>query len=232
MKFNGKEESGDKFDFNQVMEDFRRINDDPGTWPLVPKVVVLLGVFVAVIVAGWLFLWSGQLSDLSSAEEKEEKLKSEFIQKKTLAVNLDVYTQQLEEMDRSFGVLLKQLPNRSEVESLLVEINQAGLGRGMQFELFKPGKEEVKDFYAELPISVKVLGTYHDFGAFAADIAKLPRIVTLNDLNISAPKDANSGELAMEMSIKTFRYLDDEELAVVTAKQKEDAKKKTEAKKK
>lgn len=231
MKFNGKEESGTKFDFNQVMEDFRRINDDPGTWPLVPKVVVLLGVFAAVIVAGWLFLWSGQLSDLSNAEEKEEKLKSEFITKKKQAVNLDVYTQQLEEMDRSFGVLLKQLPNRSEVESLLVEINQAGLGRGMQFELFKPGKEEVKDFYAELPISVKVLGTYHDFGAFAADIAKLPRIVTLNDLAISSPKGNGSGELAMEMNIKTFRYLDDAELAV-TAKQKEDAKKKTDPKKK
>lgn len=230
MKFNGQEESGNKFDLNQVMEDFRRINDDPGTWPLIPKVVVLLGVFLAVIVAGWLFLWSGQLSDLSNAEEKEEKLKSEFVEKKTMAVNLDVYTQRLEEMDRSFGVLLKQLPNRSEVESLLVEINQAGLGRGMQFELFKPGKEEIKDFYAELPISVKVLGTYHDFGSFAADIAKLPRIVTLNDLSISAPKDASSGELAMEMNIKTFRYLDDVELAVI-AKLKDDAKKQ-EAKKK
>lgn len=230
MKFNSQEGGGNKFDLNQVMEDFRRINDDPGTWPLVPKVVVLLGVFLAVIVVGWLFLWSSQLSDLSSAEEKEEKLKSEFVQKKTMAVNLDIYTQQLEEMDRSFGVLLKQLPNRSEVESLLVEINQAGLGRGMQFELFKPGKEEIKDFYAELPIAVKVLGTYHDFGAFAADIAKLPRIVTLNDLRIAPSKDAGSGELVMEMNIKTFRYLDETELAAM-GKQKEDAKKK-EAKKK
>jgi type IV pilus assembly protein PilO len=124
---------------------------------------------------------------------------------------LDLYTQQLAEIDRSFGALLKQLPNKSEIEALLIEVNQAGLGRGLQFELFRPSQEVVKDFYAEMPIVVKVNGGYHDFGAFAADIGKLPRIVTLNNLSIAPLKDG--GSLTMDATIKTFRYLDDEEIA-------------------
>ena len=132
------------------------------------------------------------------------------MEKKRQAVNLEVYTQQLADIDRSFGALLKQLPNKSEIEALLIEVNQAGLGRGLQFELFRPAQEQIKDFYAELPIAVKINGTYHDFGAFAADIAKLPRIVTLNNLSIAPLKD---GVLTMDATTKTFRYLDEEEIA-------------------
>jgi type IV pilus assembly protein PilO len=128
-------------------------------------------------------------------------------------VNRDLYVQQLNEIDRSFGALLKQLPNKSEVESLLVEINQSGMGRGLQFELFKPGAEAVKDFYAELPINVKLTGNYHDFGAFAGDIGKLSRIVTLNNISITPNQQAKDGTLVMDAVTKTFRYLDEEELA-------------------
>lgn len=210
--------SSPKFDFQQLSEDFKRLNsNDPGTWPLIPKITVLAGIFVAITVLGAYFLWMDQLDLLSQAEAKEVKLKEEFLDKKRQAVNLDLYRQQLEEIDKSFGALLKQLPNRNEVESLLVEVNQAGLGRGLQFELFKPSAEVVKDFYAELPINVKINGTYHDLGAFAADVAKLPRIVTLNDVNISMPtgKDggAGAGRMVMDMKVKTFRYLDEEEIA-------------------
>mgnify|MGYP000876489313 CR=1 FL=1 len=143
----------------------------------------------------------------------ELKLREEFVVKKKQAVNLDLYIQQLNEIDRSFGALLKQLPNKSEVESLLVEINQAGMGRGLQFELFKPGAEQIKDFYAELPINVRLTGTYHDFGAFAGDIGKLSRIVTLNNVAIVINPQSKDGTLVMDAITKTFRYLDEEELA-------------------
>jgi len=141
------------------------------------------------------------------------KLRDEYTFKKSQAVNLDLYVQQLNEIDRSFGALLKQLPNKSEVEALLVEINQAGLGRGLQFELFKPGAEQIKDFYAELPIDVRITGTYHDFGAFAGDIGKLSRIVTLNNISITQNSQSKDGSLTMDAVTKTFRYLDEEELA-------------------
>jgi type IV pilus assembly protein PilO len=163
-----------------------------------------------LLIAGWWFLWSDQLAQLEASQQDEERLKQEYLDKKKQAINLDLYTQQLAEIDRSFGALLKQLPNKSEIESLLVEVNQAGLGRGLQFELFKPGQEQIRDFYAELPISVKINGSYHDFGAFAADIARLPRIVTLN--NIAITSSAN-GQLVMDATTKTFRYLDQEEIA-------------------
>lgn len=202
-----------KIDFNAIVEDFRTLNPkDVGAWPIVPRVTVLLALFLAVLLAGWWFVWNDQLDALENERKNEEKLKEEFVTKKTQAVNLDLYTQQLNEIDRSFGALLKQLPNKSEVESLLVEINQAGMGRGLQFDLFKPGQELVKDFYAELPISVKLTGNYHDFGAFAGDIGRLSRIVTLNNMviTVGAGKD---GGMAMDAVTKTFRYLDDEEVA-------------------
>jgi type IV pilus assembly protein PilO len=201
-----------KFDFQRVLDDFRHMNpNDPGSWQLVPRVAVLCGVFFLILVLGWWFVWSDQLTDLGSKENEERTLKEQFVEKKRQAVNLDLYTQQLAEIDRSFGALLKQLPNKSEIEALLIEVNQAGLGRGLQFELFRPSQELVKDFYAEMPIVVKVNGGYHDFGAFAADIGKLPRIVTLNNLSIAPLKDG--GSLTMDATIKTFRYLDDEEIA-------------------
>lgn len=200
-----------KFDLKNLAEDFKHLNpNDPGTWPMAPKVAILLALFAAILAAGWWFLWSDQLAQLEIKQQDEERLKQEFIDKKKQAINLDLYTQQLAEIDRSFGALLKQLPNKSEIESLLVEVNQAGLGRGLQFDLFKPGQEQVRDFYAELPITVKINGNYHDFGAFAADIAKLPRIVTLNNIAIAS---APNGQLTLDATTKTFRYLDEEEVA-------------------
>ncbi|WP_153115024.1 type IV pilus inner membrane component PilO [Rhodocyclus tenuis] len=199
-------------DFRALLDDFRGLNPkDFGTWPLAPRIAVLAGVFVAIIAAGWWFIWKDQLETLDGKRAEEAQLREEFVAKKTQAVNLDLYVQQLAEIDRSFGALLKQLPNKSEVESLLVEINQAGMGRGLQFELFKPGQEVLRDFYAELPINVRLTGSYHDFGAFAGDIGRLSRIVTLNNVAISAAP--GSGGLTMDAVTKTFRYLDDEEVA-------------------
>jgi type IV pilus assembly protein PilO len=199
-------------DFQSIIEDFRRLNpNDVGTWPIIPRVVVLVALFAVLLAAGWWFLWQDQLDSLEAKRNDEIKFKEEFLSKKRQAVNLDLHLQQLNEIDRSFGALLKQLPNKSEVESLLVEINQAGMGRGLQFELFKPGQEIVKDFYAELPISVRLTGNYHEFGAFAGDIGRLSRIVTLNNLNISA--QAKGGTLTLDAVTKTFRYLDEEEMA-------------------
>ncbi len=201
-----------KIDFQQVLDDFRHMNpNDPGSWHRIPKATVLAGLFLLILVAGWWFVWNDQLTELDNKQREEETLKQQFLDKKRQAVNLELYTQQLADIDRSFGALLKQLPNKSEIEALLIEVNQAGLGRGLQFELFRPAQEQIKDFYAELPIVVKINGTYHDFGAFAADIAKLPRIVTLNNISIAPLKDG--GVLTMDATTKTFRYLDEEEIA-------------------
>ena len=201
-------------DFKAVLDDFRSLNPkDVGAWPLAPRIAVLLGLFALILLGGWWFWWNEQLETLTLRQQDELKLKEEFVAKKTQAVNLDLYVQQLSEIDRSFGALLKQLPNKSEVESLLIEINQSGMGRGLQFELFKPGQEIIKDFYAELPINVRLTGTYHDFGAFAGDIGKLSRIVTLNDISITGNPQSKDGTLVLDAVTKTFRYLDDEELA-------------------
>lgn len=201
-----------KIDFQAVAEDFRTLDPkDPGVWPLVPRIVILAGMFVALIAAAAWFGWQVQYEELDAKRQEEVKLKDDWLAKKKQAVNLDAYRNQLVEIERSFGALLKQLPNAAEMESLLVDINQAGLGRGLQFELFKPGAEAVKDFYAELPITVNLSGSYHDFGSFAGDIAKLPRIVTLNDINVTQGK---AGEvLTLATTAKTFRYLDEEEMA-------------------
>lgn len=198
-------------DFQAALDDFRHLNpNDPGAWPLVPKITILVGLFFALLLAGWWFVWSDQLNTLETRENEELTLKDQFLLKKRQAVNLDLYTQQLAEIDRSFGALLKQLPNKSEVEALLIEVNQAGLGRGLQFDLFRPGTEVAKDFYAELPVTVKINGSYHDIGAFAADIAKLPRIVTLNGISVTPLK---GGDLTLDATVKTFRYLDESEIA-------------------
>ena len=206
-----KSASSTKLDLRGLLDSFRNLNpNDVGAWPLAPRVAVLVALFCAVLAAGWWFSWSDELATLEAKQQEELRLKDDFVAKKKQAVNLDLYTQQLSEIDRSFGALLKQLPNKSEVESLLVEINQSGMGRGLQFELFKPRAEVTKDFYAELPIEVRLTGSYHDFGAFAGDIGRLSRIVTLNNISISSAKD---GGLVMDAVTKTFRYLDDEELA-------------------
>jgi len=200
-----------KVDFRTLAEDFRSLDPkDIGTWPLLPRVTVLLGVFAALLVAGWWFDWKSQLEELEGKQQQEAKLKDEYLDKKKQAVNLEEHRKQLAEIDKSFGTLLKQLPNKAEMEALLIDINQAGLGRGLQFELFKPGKETTKDFYAELPITLKITGIYHDLGAFSADVAKLSRIVSLTNVAVVPEK---GGQLKMDAIAMTYRYLDEEELA-------------------
>ncbi len=198
--------------FNQIAEDFKHTNwKDPGTWTFAPKLVVLIAILVAVPVAGYFGLWQGQMEELDKGLAQEETLKKDYLAKKTQAVNLDLHKQQLREIDTQFGALLKQLPNKSQMDALLVDINQAGLSRGLQFDLFKPApSESAREFYSELPIQVRVIGNYHDMGAFAADVGQLPRIVTLNDVSIEAGRDGN---LTMDVTARTFRYLDDEEVA-------------------
>ena len=200
-----------KFDFRTLAEDFKSLDPkDIGTWPLLPRVTVLLGVFAALLVAGWWFDWKSQLEELEGKQQQEAKLKDEYLDKKRQAVNLEEHRKQLAEIDKSFGALLKQLPNKAEMEALLIDINQAGLGRGLQFERFKPGKETTKDFYAELPITLKITGIYHDLGAFSADVAKLSRIVSLTNVAVVPDK---GGQLKMDAIAMTYRYLDEEELA-------------------
>ena len=197
---------------NQFVEDFKNLNPkDPGTWPMLPKAAALLGVLAAVLAAAYFVDWQGQLDELEQGILQESKLKDDYVNKKKQAVNLDLHKQQLREIDSSFGALLKQLPNKAQMDGLLVDINQAGLGRGLQFDLFKPAaSESVKEFYAELPITVKVTGSYHDIGAFASDVGQLPRIVTLNDVSIAAGKDST---LVVDATARTFRYLDEEEVS-------------------
>ncbi|MES2364395.1 MAG: type 4a pilus biogenesis protein PilO [Pseudomonadota bacterium] len=186
------------------------------------KVVILAVLFVVIVFAGYWFGWSSQLDALNAAKQEEMSLRDTFMNKKRQAINLDAYKQQLKDIEHSFGALLKQLPNKSEMDALLTDINQAGLGRGLQFELFKPGTEKIGDFYAELPINVRLTGTYHDLGAFASDIAQLPRIVTLHDIEISPDKN---GVLTMNAVVKTYRYLDADEIAAQKKNAKGAAKK-------
>jgi type IV pilus assembly protein PilO len=201
-----------KIDFKAIGEDFKTLDPkDPGAWPLAPRIIVLAGMFVALLLLAAWFGWQEQMNVLDGKQQEETRLKDDWVNKKKQAINLGEYQNQLAEIERSFGALLKQLPNRAEMESLLVDINQAGLGRGLQFELFKPGGEAVRDFYAELPITIKITGSYHDFGAFAGDIAKLPRIVTLNNIGIERSKQGD--ELLLTTTAKTFRYLSEDELA-------------------
>ena len=197
--------------FNEIAEDFKRTNwKDPGTWTFAPKILVLVAILVAIPVGGYFGIWQGQIEELERGLAQEETLKKDYLAKKTQAINLDLHKQQLREIDTQFGALLKQLPNKSQMDALLVDINQSGLSRGLQFELFRPAATEAaREFYSELPIQVKVIGTYHDMGAFAADVGQLPRIVTLNDVSIEAGKDGN---LTMDVTARTFRYLDEEEV--------------------
>src|SRR5665811_1687600 len=184
---------------DKLLEQFKYLNPkDPGTWPALPKLLALIVTLVALVAVGYGADWQGQVDELAAGAEQEAKLKDDYKSKKQLAVNLDLYRQQLREIDTSFGALLKQLPNRSQMDALLVDINQAGLGRGLLFELFRPASQEtMKDFYAELPVSVRVTGGYHDMGQFASDIAQLSRIVTLNDIVIG-PSGKDGNVLAMD----------------------------------
>jgi len=211
-----------------TLDELRRLDPKKiGSWPAAPKIGVLLIIFLAILGAGYWFDWKGQLEQIDAEKNKEQELKKTFTAKKTEALDLPLYRKQLEDIEKQFGALLKQLPGKSEIDALLTDINQAGLGRGLQFELFKPASDEtVRDFYAELPISIRITGNYHDIGAFASDVGKLSRIVTLNDIALSGGKD--SGVLVMDATAKTFRYLDDEEVAnqrrAAAAKDKKGAK--------
>jgi type IV pilus assembly protein PilO len=198
--------------FNQIADDFKHTNwKDPGTWTIAPKILVLAAVLVAIPVGAYFLIWQDQIVEIEKGLAQEDSLKKDYLAKKTQAINLDLHKQQLREIDTQFGALLKQLPNKSQMDALLVDINQAGLSRGLQFELFRPAAtESPREFYSELPITIKVNGTYHDMGAFAADVGQLPRIVTLNDISIEAGKDGN---LSMDATARTFRYLDEEEVA-------------------
>ena len=209
-----------------TLDDLRHLNlRDVGAWPLLPKVMVLAILFLAILLAGALLDWRDQYDTLTAAKQVEDKLKVQYSEKKAKAINYELYRQQLFEIEQSFGALVKQLPNRAEMDALLTDINQAGLGRGLQFELFKPAaRERMADFYAELPINIRITGNYHDMGAFASDIAQLPRIVTLNDVTINNDR----GVLSMDAVAKTYRYLDEDEVAKqrrTTQQAKEGAKK-------
>ena len=194
-----------------TLDDFRRLNfREVGTWPWLPKIIMLMLVVLFIVGLGAFFDWKDQWETLGTVEQEEATLKVQYTQKKAKAINYDLYVQQLAEVEQSFGALVKQLPNRSEIDALLTDVNQAGLGRGLQFDLFRPApQEKMADFYAELPISIRITGNYHDIGAFASDVAALPRIVTLNDVAIANDK----GTLSMDAVAKTFRYLDEEEIA-------------------
>jgi len=196
-----------------TLNDLKRLDPKKiGSWPILPKLGVLFISLALIVLASYWFDWQHQIEGINQEKVKEEGLRKTFLTKKSEAINLPAYQKQLEDIEKQFGALLKQLPGRAEMDALLTDINQAGLGRGLQFELFKPAAQETRrDFYAELPISIKVTGSYHDIGAFASDIGKLSRIVTLENIGLASA--GKGGGLALEALAKTFRYLDDEELA-------------------
>lgn len=194
-------------------DEIKRLNPrDIGIWPLPAKIGAVLLLLVILMGLAAYFGWSPQYDDLESKEKQEVVLRQEYSSKKSQAINLDLYIQQLKEVEQQFGTLLRQLPSKSEMDALLSDINQAGLGRGLQFELFKPSSERLQDFYAEMPVDLRVTGSYHDIAAFTSDVSQLSRIVTLNDIAI-VNKDPKDTVLTMEAVAKTFRYLDDEEVS-------------------
>jgi type IV pilus assembly protein PilO len=207
-----------------TLDELRRLNPrDIGSWPVLPKLGVLLALLIATLAAGYWFDWSNQWKQLTAARAKEDELRGQFLEKKAQAINLEAYRKQLADIEQSFGAMLKQLPNKSEMEALLSDINQAGLGRGLQFELFKPSAQEVmSDFYAELPITIRLAGNYHDIGAFTSDVSQLSRIVTLNNVALGLDKE---GRLTMDAVARTYRYLDEEEVAAQRKAAREKAEK-------
>ncbi len=194
-----------------TLDELRRLDPKKiGSWPVLPKMGILLLLLTAIVVAAYFLLWADQLTQIEGERSKTEQLKTTFLDKKKISINLPAYRKQLDDINKQFGALLKQLPGKSEMDALLTDINQAGLGRGLQFELFKPAASEtVREFYAELPITIRITGNYHDIGAFAGDIGKLSRIVTLNDIAVGSTKDA----LSMDATAMTYRYLDEAEVS-------------------
>ena len=190
-------------------------------WPLPSKLVALGLLCVTIVAAGWWFDWRGGMETLDAAKQKETELRGVFTTKKNQAINLEAYKKQLADIQQAFGALLKQLPNKQEMDELITDINQAGLGRGLQFDLFRPDAEVVAEFYAETPIQVKVTGGYHDVAAFVSDVSKLSRIVTMQNIAMDPGKE---GVLNMDAIVKTYRYLDEEEIVARKQQAKEQAK--------
>lgn len=206
-----------KVDFSGIQSQFQGLQGrPPGLWPVLPKAALVTGLVVGLWVLAYFFYWSGLLDELEAGKGREVELKTQFTDKMKQAVNLEVLRRQKEQVSQFVSVLEKQLPSKAEMDALLSDINQAGVGRGLQFELFKPGAVAVKDYYAELPINIRLVGNYHDLGAFTSDVSNLPRIVTLNNLVVTQLAD-KSGQLALEAVAKTFRYLDAEEIATQRA---------------
>lgn len=190
-------------------------------WPLPTKLGALALLCAALVVAGWWFDWRGGMETLDAAKQRETELRGVFTTKKNQAINLEAYRNQLADIQQAFGALLKQLPNKQEMDALITDVNQAGLGRGLQFELFRPEAETVSEFYAETPIQVKVTGGYHDVSAFVSDVSKLSRIVTMQNIGMVPGKE---GLLNMDAVVKTYRYLDDEEIVARKQQAKEQRK--------
>ena len=219
---------------NEILAQLRSLNpQDVGSWPLLFKAIGLLLLLLLVLGAAASLDWKPQIDEMNTAVEEEAKLRDSFMVKKAMAVNLEPYKKRLTDIERSFGTLLKQLPKKSEMDALLTDINQAGLSRGLQFELFKPATTEtITEFYAELPVTIKVTGDFHSLGHFASDVSKLPRIVLLNDISITASNGKEKeGLLAMDAVAKTYRYLDDEEIAAQMKAKKDKEKLSKEVKK-
>ena len=201
-----------RIDLSGVAGQFRGLQGrHPGLWPMLPRTALMAGVLVTVLALAWAGLWRDQLAELEADQAREVRLKAEYAEKLRQAVNLDVLRKQKEEVSQYVHLLEKQLPSKAEMDALLSDINQAGVGRGLQFELFKPGSVVLREFYAELPISIRLAGGFHDLGAFASDVSNLARIVTLNDMNIQL--NEKTGQLTLDAVAKTFRYLDAEEIA-------------------
>ena len=203
--------------FEGAVSQFRSLNpSEPGQWPMLPKILTWTAVAIAMVVVGWFLLLTTAHDELEAERAKEPTLKADYRNKLGQAVNLAELRKQKLQVEEYVTQLEKQLPGKAEMDALLSDINQAGLGRGLQFELFRPGQVVVKDYYAELPISIKVSGRYHDIGSFAGDVANLSRIVTLHNMAIGSASNS-AGQLSMEATARTYRYLDATELDQIRA---------------
>lgn len=208
------------FDFQRLQDDFQGLNlHDPGGWPLAPRLVAYAALLLGAITLGWFLDWSGQWADLERSQAQEQQLREGWLSKKRQAVNLDEYRRQLSEINRQLETLVRQLPGKAEMESLLSDINQAGLGRGLQFDLFQPARDNIMEFYAAVPVRISVTGSYNDLGEFASDVARMPRIATIKNMVLtSAPQSGNktaapSGRLKLDATVESYRYLEQDELA-------------------
>ncbi|MDR3214328.1 MAG: type 4a pilus biogenesis protein PilO [Azoarcus sp.] len=208
------------FDFQRLQNDFQGLNfNDPGVWPLAPKIAAFALALTAVVAVGWLLDWSDQWNTLEQSKVQEQQLREQWVGKKRHAVNFSEYQRQLAEINRQLETLVRQLPGKAEMESLLSDINQAGIGRGLQFDLFQPEKDSIREFYAAVPVKISVTGSYNDLGEFASDVAKMPRIVTIKNMVLTvAPPPANKkekvdGRLKLDATAETYRYLEQDELA-------------------